>query len=103
MTPKKNSLFEELIIKSWWVIACGLICLGAYEYGKKQSDQQIAMLQGQLQEMQTQQQKALDLQAHLLRQINSQSDPNWIELVLMRSLGVVPEGQVKVFFAEQEV
>ena len=30
--------------------------------------------------------------------INSQSDPAWIELVLMKELGVVPEGKIKVHF-----
>lgn len=34
----------------------------------------------------------------LLLQIRAQNDPEWVELVLMRRLGVVPEGQVKVYF-----
>lgn len=31
-------------------------------------------------------------------EINSQSDPAWVELMLMKNLGLVPEGQIKVFF-----
>lgn len=34
----------------------------------------------------------------LERQVMSQSDPNWIELTLIRVLGVVPEGHTKVYF-----
>lgn len=30
--------------------------------------------------------------------LKSQSRPEWIEMVLMRSLGLVPEGQIKVYF-----
>lgn len=31
-------------------------------------------------------------------QIMSQSDPRWITLTLMRVLGVVPEGETKLYF-----
>jgi len=34
----------------------------------------------------------------LLLQIHSQNDPEWVELTLMRRLGLVPEGQMKVYF-----
>lgn len=35
---------------------------------------------------------------NLERQIMSQSDPTWTLLTLIRVLGVVPEGQQKVYF-----
>ncbi len=38
----------------------------------------------------------------LLLQINSQRDPAWLEMVLKRNLGVVPEGQVKVYFKKYQ-
>ena len=38
----------------------------------------------------------------LLRQLHSQSDPEWIELVLMKRLGLVPEGQIKVYFEKEQ-
>jgi hypothetical protein len=34
----------------------------------------------------------------LALQIASQNDPVWVELVLLRELGVVPEGYIKVHF-----
>ena len=34
----------------------------------------------------------------LTLKISSQSDPSWIEQVLMKELGVVPENQIKVHF-----
>ena len=33
-------------------------------------------------------------------EINSQNDPEWIELVLMKKLGLVPEGYIKIFIHE---
>lgn len=38
------------------------------------------------------------VQEDLLLQINSQSDPAWVELILMKGLGLVPEGQTKAVF-----
>jgi hypothetical protein len=38
----------------------------------------------------------------LLLQIESQNDPEWIEMVLKTRLGVVPEGQKKVYFHQDE-
>lgn len=34
----------------------------------------------------------------LALQIQSQSDPAWVEMVLKRNLGMIREGQVKVYF-----
>jgi len=39
-------------------------------------------------------------QESLRLQIESQNDPSWIEMILMRDLGVVPEGWLKVHFAK---
>ncbi len=36
---------------------------------------------------------------YLQLKIASQDDPAWIEMVLMRDLGVVPEGYLKVHFS----
>jgi hypothetical protein len=38
--------------------------------------------------------------ALLIAQSKSQSDPKWIELVLIRELGLVPEGHKKVLFTQ---
>jgi hypothetical protein len=46
--------------------------------------------------------KQLVVQEHedLILQINSQSDPAWIQMTLMKGMGLVPEGQQKVYFIE---
>ena len=41
---------------------------------------------------------AMAEQQELILQIESQADPAWVEMVLKRNLGLVPEGQVKVYF-----
>ena len=34
-------------------------------------------------------------------QVDSQDDPAWIEMLLKQKLGVVPEGQTKVYFTNE--
>jgi hypothetical protein len=45
--------------------------------------------------------EALYVQNELQREIASQDDESWIELVLMQKLGLVPEGQIKVHFVRK--
>lgn len=45
--------------------------------------------------------KASAEQEELMQQINSQSDPLWVQLILMKVLGLVPEGQKKIHFYEE--
>lgn len=53
----------------------------------------------------TELQRALDDEAEvhraLAQQLKSQSDPAWIEMVLIRELGLLPEGQRLVLFKKQ--
>jgi len=54
----------------------------------------------QLAHAQFEKSEAIKRREALLQQINSESDPAWIELVLMQNLGMVPENQQKVYFME---
>lgn len=51
-----------------------------------------------LQEMEKAKCLANDEMEYLELKIASQEDPAWIEMILMRDLGVVPEGYLKVHF-----
>lgn len=59
----------------------------------------IAELQFRLSEMNKVSLLADQEKEELSLQIASQSDPAWIEMVLLREVGVVPEGFLKVHFA----
>jgi hypothetical protein len=92
---------EKLFIRSWWVILFMLSCYLSYEHGLQKKDSDFAKLQLQYSELQKKKKMLLAQQEDLDRQINSQSDPAWVELVLMKGLGLVPEGQTKVLFTNQ--
>ncbi len=95
---KRSRLFEELIIKSWWVILFFLGCLFAYDQAAKRRNREQEGLQAKWEQVLLAEEEARLLQEDLLREIASQNDPSWIELVLMDKLGLVPEGQTKVHF-----
>ena len=56
------------------------------------------VLASQLTQLEETRTMALETNQKLRAQINSQSDIAWIELVLKRELGLIPEGQTKVLF-----
>ena len=93
-----EKLFESLIIRSWWVILFLLISYIGYDQGIKKRKANIYEITCRLQELEKEKKIALAQKEDLLLKINSQSDPAWIEMVLMKELGVVPEGQLKVHF-----
>jgi hypothetical protein len=77
-----------------------MICCIAYEQGLRIRDKVFIKLQTQYASLEEEKKRALAIQEDLLLQINSQSDPAWVELTLMKVLGVVPEGYKKVYFSE---
>jgi hypothetical protein len=90
--------FQELIFKSWWVILFSLICYTFYERELQKRDLKFIFLKNTFNDLQKQKLYSLAYQENLLLQINSQSDPEWVELTLMKGLGLVPEGSVKAYF-----
>lgn len=75
-----------------------LVCAIFYEKGLKGREDNYQQLKEQLISLQHEKQKGLELQQNLQQQINSQSDMAWLELTLMKGLGLVPENEQKVFF-----
>lgn len=94
----KTKLIYTFFMRSWWVIAFALLCGILYEQGLKKRHDDYIRLSEHLQKLQQEKAEVLAQQQDLQMSINSQSDPAWIELTLMKGLGLVPEGQQKVFF-----
>ncbi|HUD01639.1 MAG TPA: hypothetical protein VMR37_04890 [Rhabdochlamydiaceae bacterium] len=82
----------------WWVIAFASLCGIVYLHAMRQKNVAYQEMAGRLQSLEKEKVLALVEQEHLLLQIQSQSDPAWVEMVLKRNLGLVPEGQTKVYF-----
>ncbi len=92
------NLIERSIFKSWWVVLFTLFCYGLYEHSGSKKSNDYMQLYTQLLNLQSEFARQVKIQEDLHLQINSQSDPDWLELTLMKGLGLVPEKQTKVFF-----
>jgi hypothetical protein len=90
------SLFQKTV-RSWWVMFLFLIA-AIYFQAAYSRHAALSSLSSRLKEMENAKAAAIGQQADLVLQLQSESDPAWIELVLMKELGVVPEGWTKVHF-----
>jgi hypothetical protein len=88
--------------ENWWVILFFAGSAGVYWQGICEKESIYHDLQTRMSTAQEQLCFASFEREELLRQIRSQSDPEWIELVLMKRLGLVPEGQTKVYFEKAQ-
>jgi hypothetical protein len=102
LSPRIASFFEAYLLPFWWVIFILMLCTLFYESSLEKINLEYANRHHQYLELQNEQHKALAIQEDFLLQINSQSDQDWVELTLMKVLGLVPDEQVKVFFTNQD-
>ncbi len=86
------------LVRSWWVLAFCSLALVACMQAIKSRNHTLSELNFRLTEMEKEKRLALMEKEELNLRIASQGDPSWIELVLLRELGVVPEGFLKVHF-----
>ncbi len=94
----RSRLFDQLIVRSWWTILFILIALFVYDQAILQRNREQQSLIAKQEELSRTLLEAQLSRENLKQQITSQEDPEWIALVLMRELGLVPEGQRKVYF-----
>ena len=94
----KTASTLSFIMRSWWVILFSLVCFALFEHSVKKEESDFAKLHEHLIVLQAAKEEGLKIQQALHLQVNSESDPAWIELTLMQRLGLVPEGYTKVFF-----
>lgn len=94
MEPMRVSWIQS----SWWVVAfCSVIGL-MYLHALKSRNGDLRELSFRFEEMEKEKTMVLQEKEDLQLRIASQNDPAWIEIVLMREIGVVPEGWLKVHF-----
>jgi len=91
-------IFEFILLKAWWVVLFLLICYIGYDIGIKKRNKAIFNIKCKYDTLLKEKQIALNQKEELRLRLQSQSDPAWIELVLMKELGVVPENKIKVHF-----
>jgi hypothetical protein len=93
-------VIDIVIIKSWWVLLFLFVCYVGNDVGVQKCTKIINELQCKKDNLLNEKQIAAKKVDDLKSRIESQSDPSWVERVLIKELGVVPENQVKVYFSK---
>lgn len=88
----------SFLSRSWWVVIFCLFAGLTHYHFMKEKKGAVRHLTSRLEEMEKAKWLALQSKEELQLRIASQKDPAWIEMILMRDLGVVPEGFLKVHF-----
>ncbi|MDN3508265.1 MAG: hypothetical protein P0S94_05025 [Simkaniaceae bacterium] len=88
----------RMVLESWWVAIVLFVIAALYLQGVRKKEGVIERLETQLAHVESSFEQAQSKRNKLAEEIASQSDPEWVEIVLMRKLGVVPEGHTKVYF-----
>jgi len=94
---------EGFLFRNWWVLVILILCLILYEQGVNSYKDQQVYLSTRMEDLVQEKQLLRQQQEDIRLQIYSQSDPDWIELTLMRVLGVVPDGQKKMYFQKSSI
>ncbi len=84
--------------RGWWVVAFCLLATAIYIPSIRGRKAVLAELTFRSVELDKEILVAAQAQEELALQIASQSDPAWVEMILLREMGVVPEGFLKVHF-----
>jgi hypothetical protein len=84
--------------KYWWVFVFCVLTGLVYFHSFKEKKEAVRLLGLRLVEMDSEKTLALQKREDLQLRIASQNDLGWIEMILMRDLGVVPDGFLKVHF-----
>lgn len=85
-----------------WVALFAFVTFAIYEQATYPIDKKIKKLEEKSQNLHEEIAEKLREQDDLKLQIASLSDPGWTELVLMKNLGLIPEGYTKIYFEEKK-
>jgi len=97
----KGPVLYAFFFRCWWTILLLIFCYGLYLHAMHTKKELYVDLKGKVDLLEKQLVLAADAREDLLLQIQSQSDPAWVELLLKKHLGMAGFGQTKVYFDKE--
>jgi len=92
---------KSQLLQFWWVLAFAIVAFGAYEQASHTVVKAIHKLEAKVTDLEAAISTTEKKQEMFQLQAASLSDPAWIELSLMKGLGLVPEGYTKIYFEKE--
>ena len=99
---KSGNRTRRFLMQWTWLVALLLACAVIYERESAHYYTEWTKLDEQLTLLQQEKERREVEQRQLERLVYSQSDPWWVEMLLMQELGMVAEGTTKVLFKRKE-
>lgn len=96
VAARSADFLEWTTFKFWGVVAFTLVAFAVYERASKITYAEIDTFTQQLNHLKARQHVAYLEEQELQDQLNSLNDPAWIEMTLIRELGLVPQHHSKV-------
>ena len=94
--PKPIQIFREN-----WIFLFLLLSLILYLHAIDKKREVRKELEDKRERLEVKRAALLEEKEELELEVASQEDPAWIERTLIKEMGVVPEGKVKVYFEKQ--
>lgn len=98
----KKRVLDELLVRSWWVYAFIIINVVIFGVVLKQANHKYLKLKRTYVELNQNKQLLEKSKQRLSFQINSLEDQKSVELILKKELGLVSDGQTKVYFVNPQ-
>ncbi len=92
---------KRFFSQNGWMLACLLCTYALFARAVSKKEETIQELKTRQSALEEQKRSACEQQEELKMQVASQEDPAWVEMTLMKGLGLVPEGQRKVYFEQK--
>ncbi len=93
----KNTVVSELY-DSWWVVLVLIFISMLYLKTHEAKDKQINFLASKLESLENEKLLANNRRDKLLLEIQSLQDPDYVEMLLIKEMGVVPQDSIQVRF-----
>ncbi|NGX61833.1 MAG: hypothetical protein K940chlam9_01322 [Chlamydiae bacterium] len=97
----RSRLYEELILKSWWLILFFLVVYFAYDVAIQRRDREERRLREKFSIITESIEIEQERKEEVKLAIRSRQDPESIELTLRKKLGVISEKETKVLFPKK--
>ena len=94
------SRLSKHLVSLAWLVAFAVLTFALYEQAKATVMKSIRRLEEKSALLQAEIADEEDMQQELKLQVASQSDPSWVELSLIKALGLVPEGYTKIYYED---
>lgn len=87
---------------SGWIFSVAIGCFALYGEAMYKKSKVCVELKDKVHKVEVLKKLLLEEQEELALELSSRSDDAWLEMVLKKRLGVVPEGQMKVYFKKEK-